>query len=262
MNNYRIIKDYINYYFRANTKYSVHSPFVFEFITKVLKRKTLKTGQIGNIENLRKQLLSSKEEINVLDFGAGSETTQTKIISVSKILKNSAKNKKYAALLYRIISYYKLQNILELGTSAGISSMYFASAFPEVNVITIEGCPETSRLAKENLKNLNYKNIKQITGNIDHVLPEIIRQEKKLDFVFFDGNHREEATLRYFEQCLPAINNESVFVFDDINWSEGMKNAWNKIKKHPSVKISIDLFFLGIVFFRKELSKEDFVIRF
>ena len=87
-------------------------------------------------------------------------------------------------------------------------------------------------------------------------------KEKKFDFIFFDANHREEATIRYFEQCLPSINNETIFVFDDINWSEGMKQAWSQIKNHPSVTTSIDLFFLGIIFFRKELSKEDFVIRF
>ena len=164
MNKYGFIKDYINYYFKAKTKYSVHSPFIFEFITNVLKHKNYKTGQINDIEILRKKLLTSKKEINVLDFGAGSETSQTKIISVNNIIKNSAKNKKYAALLYRIASYYKFKNILELGTSAGISSMYLASVSPEANITTIEGCPETSKLAEENFKNLNYKNIKQITG--------------------------------------------------------------------------------------------------
>jgi len=261
MNKYIIIKDYINYYFKAKTKYSVHSPFVFEFITKVLNLKAVKNERIINIENLRKTLLSSSKEINIFDLGAGSSNGKTQKYKVCDIAKNSAKSRKYARLLYRIVDHYKFNTILELGTSAGISSMYL-SAVPSVkSLTTIEGCPETAKLAEENFNKLDYKNIKQIIGNFDIVLPEILKQNK-FDFIFFDGNHREDATLRYFEQCLKAINNETVFVFDDINWSEGMKNAWKQIKKHPSVRISIDLFFLGIVFFRKELSKEDFVIRF
>ena len=116
-------------------------------------------------------------------------------------------------------------------------------------------------LQKRTLARSGLKNIQQRIGNIDDLLPEIIQQQT-FDCVFFDGNHTEEATNRYFELCLKSIKNESVFIFDDINWSDGMKNAWNNIKQHNSVRVTIDLFFMGIVFFRKELSKEDFVIRF
>jgi predicted O-methyltransferase YrrM len=262
MNKYRIIKDYLNYYFRAKTKHSIHSPFVFEFITKVLNQKTLRPEQFTRIEKLRKDMLVSSNEINVIDFGAGGVSTQTKVCKVSDIARNSAKSKKYAHLLCRIIAYYNLRNILELGTSAGISSMYIATASPEIKLTTIEGCPETARLAEEKFKSLQIKNIYQIIGNFDVVLPEVLKQENHFDCIFFDGNHREGSTIRYFEQSLPHIGSDSVFIFDDINWSEGMKLAWNNIKNHPSVTVTIDLFFIGIVFFRKELSKEDFVIRF
>jgi len=262
MNKYRFIKDYIKYYFRAKTKYSIHSPFVFEFITKVLEQKTLRNEQLTGIEKLRKDLLVSSNEINVIDFGAGAGSTQTKVRKVSDITRNSAKSKKYANLLYRIIAYYKLRNILELGTSAGISSMYMAAASHEIKLTTIEGCPETAKLAEENFKSLQIKNIHRIIGNFDIVLPDVLKQGNHFDCIFFDGNHKEDATIRYFEQSLPHISNDSIFIFDDINWSEGMKQAWNYIKKHSSVTVTIDLFFLGIVFFRKELSKEDFIIRY
>ena len=140
--------------------------------------------------------------------------------------------------------------------------MYLAAPSCVNRLVTIEGCPETAKLAEGNFKKINIKNIKQIIGNFDDVLPETLKQYSNPDFIFFDGNHTEEATLRYFRQCFPFISNESIFIFDDINWSQGMKNAWNKIKDHHSVKVTIDLFFIGIIFFRKELSKENFVIRF
>jgi predicted O-methyltransferase YrrM len=260
MNKNRFIRDYINYYFKAKTKYSIHSPFVFEFVTKVLNQKKVKNEKIDSIEKRRKELLYSPDVINVLDFGAGSNSIQTKQRKIKDIVKNSSKNRKFANLLYRIIDYYKLNNILELGTSAGISSMYMASSGH--NVFTIEGCTETAKLAEENFSKSGLKNIQLKIGNIDNLLPGILKNQQSFDCVFFDGNHTEEATNRYFEQCLRSVKNETVFIFDDINWSDGMKNAWHHIKQHESVRVTIDLFFLGIVFFRKELSKEDFLIRF
>jgi predicted O-methyltransferase YrrM len=259
MNRSRFIKDYIRYYFRAKTKYAIHSPFVFEFVTKVLNQKKVNNEQIENIEKIRRELLHSSKEINVVDFGAGSYSQQTNLRKVKEIVKSSSKSRKQANLLYRITNYYKLNDVMELGTSLGISSMYLATVGG--NVVTIEGCPETAMLAEENFTRLGFKNIQQRIGNIDNLLPEIVKQQT-FDCVFFDGNHTEEATIRYFELCLKSIMNESVFIFDDINWSEGMKKAWSNIRQHNSVSVTINLYFMGIVFFRKELSKEDFIIRF
>lgn len=84
----------------------------------------------------------------------------------------------------------------------------------------------------------------------------------KTDFVFFDGNHQYEPTLKYFNMCLDKVHSKSVFVFDDINWSEGMQRAWNEIKNHPKVTVTIDLFMMGLVFFDPDLSKQDFVLRY
>jgi predicted O-methyltransferase YrrM len=246
----------------AKTKYSIHSPFVFDFVTNVLEQKKVKNEQLNNIEKLRKELSSSKKEIEVHDFGAGSDFKKTNTKKISEIVRNSTKSRKYANLLYRIITHYKTQNILELGTSAGLTSMYLSAPTCVNNLFTVEGCPETAKLAEDNFKKLNIKNIKQIIGNFDNVLPDILKQYPNFDFIFFDGNHTKEATLRYFGQCLSFISNESIFVFDDINWSKGMKDAWNSIKEHNVTSVTIDLFFIGIVFFRKELSKENFVIRY
>ncbi|HOT88388.1 MAG TPA: class I SAM-dependent methyltransferase [Bacteroidales bacterium] len=261
MNKITIVKDYIRYYFKSKTKHAIHSPFVFEFVTNVLNQKKTQNKQLAQIETLRKELSLSDKKIEISDFGAGS-TTKRNIKSVGEIVLHSAKSKKYAHLLYRIIEYYQIGHILELGTSSGLTSMYLATAPSAKKVITIEGCPQIAKLAEENFKKLQIKNIIPIVGNFDIILSEILQKNPEIDFVFFDGNHTEEATLRYFNQCLPSISNNSIFIFDDINWSEGMKAAWEQIKQNPSVKVTIDLFFIGIVFFRKELSKEDFVIRY
>jgi len=129
-------------------------------------------------------------------------------------------------------------------------------------VITIEGCPETAALARENLDKLHIHNTELLTGNFDDLLPNILNNIEALDFVYVDGNHRKDATLNYFEWCLPKLSQNSIMIFDDIYWSKGMKDAWAQIKAHPEVSVSVDLFWIGLVFVKKGQVKEDFTIRY
>ncbi|NJO89982.1 MAG: class I SAM-dependent methyltransferase [Chloroflexia bacterium] len=118
------------------------------------------------------------------------------------------------------------------------------------------------KIANDHVSNISDKNIYFINKKFEDALPQLIENEGNFDFVFFDGNHSEKATIGYFEQCLTNINDRSIFVFDDIHWSKGMENAWNYIQTHPKTKVCIDLFQFGIIFFRNELTKQNYTIRF
>ena len=107
------------------------------------------------------------------------------------------------------------------------------------------------------------KNIQLVEGNFDHTLDQVLKSTTPFDFVFIDGNHRLEPTVRYFNQILPNLHANSIVVLDDIHWSKEMEQAWETIQQHPAVSLTIDLFFIGIVFFRAEQKeKEHFTIRF
>ncbi len=165
--------------------------------------------------------------------------------------------------MYRIVQYYKPQTIVELGTSLGITSAYIASAQRNSEVITIEGSKNVALIAGENFKTLGLQNIKLIQGNFDDTLPALLMQLKKIDLAFADGNHRKIPTLNYFHLFLKKVNDESILIFDDIYWSAEMEEAWKEIQQHPSVSLTIDLFFIGLVFFKKDFkAKQYFVIRF
>lgn len=260
MNKTAVLRNYLQYYFSAKTRYGIHSPFVFDFICNVLNKKT-NFREIGDIEAIRKELKKNKIQITTSDFGAGSNHCPENTRRVSDIAKKSLKSRKHASLFYRMIKYYNPGKIMELGTSLGITTCYLAKANPSAEIITIEGCDKIAGIAKENAAKLGLKNISFITGNFDALLDDVVRKQKP-NFIFFDGNHTREATIRYFETCLSCVKNNSIFVFDDINWSDGMKKTWEIIKKHNMVTVTIDLYFMGLVFFRKELSRENFVIRF
>jgi predicted O-methyltransferase YrrM len=255
---------YLGYHLTAsNSKgHGMHSPFVFDFIVHVLNDKT-GYSEYEKVEALRNQLLRDDAVLSVEDFGAGSTVTKTNQRKVSSIAKNAAKPAKYGQLLFRMVKYYQPASILELGTSLGITTAYLSLANPGARLVTIEGSKEIAAAAGKNFAGLKLDNIEPVSGKFDEKLPTVLSELSPVHFVFIDGNHRREATVKYFKQLLLHTVNESILVFDDIHWSRGMEEAWEEIKNDPSVTCSIDLFFLGIVFFRKEfMEKQHFRIRF
>jgi len=257
----RFILKYFDYLLTAKTRYEVHPPFLFDLVTKVFRDKKA-YSDYSVVEEIRNQLLTDKHYIKVNDLGAGSTYFNNPERRICDIAKTSSKYKKHVQLIYRIVRYLKPKNILELGTSFGITTSYMAIANPEARIVTLEGCPNISSVAQKNFNKINAGNIELVIGAFDDKLSDILKNKQNFDLLFIDGNHSKEPTIRYFEQLLPNINNDSIIIFDDIHWSEGMEEAWNYIKQHPDVTLSIDIFFMGIVFFKKELTKENFIIRY
>ncbi len=252
----KIALRFLRFYFSAKTKYDVHSPFVFEFTVEVLEDKR-SFYAFYDIEMLRKLLLRDKTKLRITDFGAGSTVAGQKERSIRNIARHSATDSFFCQVLFRIINLYKPSTILEMGTSLGISTLYQASAALNSQFITLEGDPNISKQAQKNLDRLEAEHVQLITGTFKKTLIPALKKIKKLDYVFIDGNHRLKPTIEYFEQCLEFAHENSIFVFDDIHWSEEMEAAWEKVKEHPEVTLSIDLFFCGVVFFKKSFKEKE-----
>jgi predicted O-methyltransferase YrrM len=261
---FQLAKKYFHYYFHAKNGrgHGVHSPFVFDFIIHVLNDKK-KYDCYDKIESLRKNLLVDNAEIEVKDFGAGSAVVPFKTRRIKDIARSSLKNKKYSQLLFRIAKYYEAKNIIELGTSLGITTCYLASSNPHVKVITLEGSESVAHIASKNFESAGLQNIDLIKGPFDKTISVVIEKIETVDLLFIDGNHRKKPTLEYFNLFLSKATNNSIFIFDDIHWSSEMEEAWYEIKQHPAVTLTIDLFFIGLVFFSSDFKvKQDFPIRF
>lgn len=254
---------YITYRLFAKHKkgHGIHSPFMFNLIKNVFNNKNIDTNLI-KVFNLHKKYLKSKEILEYDEIGAGSLYKPANNKYIGLTIKRSSINKKYGKLIYDLVRYFNPTNILEIGTSVGISTAYISQAAPNSNFTTIEGIKEKINVAKKLTKELNQVNIKFIHGDFDDSLKNVVLNYDKLDFVFFDGNHTKQSTINYFNICLHKTHNETVFVFDDIHWSKEMEEAWKHITKHETVRLSVDLFSLGLIFFKKELSYEQYVIKF
>ena len=263
-NTFQLAKKYLRYYASAsNSKgHGMHSPFVFSFILNVLNNGS-GFHEPAQVERLRKILLEDDRTITINDLGAGSRTRPTDSKKICEIARSALKSKRLALVLFRLAKFYKPATIIELGTSLGLTTSYFSKALPESNIITIEGSTEVAEVAKQNFFQLQCNNISLIKGNFDEVLPGVLEGLAAVDLAYIDGNHRYGPTINYFNQFLARSTEESILVFDDIHWSEEMERAWEEIKAHPAVQYTIDIFFLGFVFFRKEFRvKQNFTIRF
>lgn len=261
---FQLAGKYFRYYWHASSRkgHGVHSPFVFDFINKVLIDRSVDPF-FTDIENERERLLKDTSVIEVKDYGAGSAVIPHKNRIVKDVASSSLKNKKFGQLFYRMVKYYKPETIIDIGTSFGITTAYLAAAVPGSTVYTLEGSKNIAGIATKTFANLELKNVHLIEGNFDEQLPALLSTIGQVDFCLVDGNHSEYPTLQYFEWLLKKITSNSIIVFDDIHWSKGMEQAWLKIREHPHVSLSIDLFFAGIVFFKEEFKhKQHFVLRF
>jgi predicted O-methyltransferase YrrM len=260
----QLASKYISYLFIASNGkgHGTHSPFVFDFIKNVLNDKR-DFYAYSKIESIRKKLLADNTVLEVDDFGAGSVIGTTKKRSIQQIALNAAKPKKLGQLLFRVVNYYQPKHIIELGTSLGLSAAYLAEGNLNAQVTTMEGAKAIAKVAQRQFDILQLPNIKLVEGDFGITLQDVLQKMLVVDLVFIDGNHRKAATLDYFRQLLLKKNDTTILVFDDIHWSKEMEAAWKEIKEHPDVRLTIDLFFLGLVFFRKEFkTKQNFIIRF
>ena len=254
------IKSYLKFLWNSKNEHGVHSPFVFNLLTKCFYDKKSKPEYLI-LKKYRKSLLDNKKFIDVTDFGAGSKVFKSNRRQISKIASTAGISAKRAELLFRVTNYFQPKNILEIGTSLGLATSALALGNQKAKIITLEGCPQTATVAKNHLENFDCKNVDTIITEFENFLVSTNLQSTDYDLVYFDGNHSKKATLAYFDLLLTTVTNDSVWIFDDIHWSLEMEEAWNEIKNHPRVTVTIDTFQWGFVFFRYEQEKEHFVIR-
>ena len=260
-----IIKSYIKFLFHSKNEHGVHSPFVFDLVTKCFYDNT-KYPEYETLKSYRKSLLENKNTIEVTDFGAGSRVFKSNTREISKIAQTAGITPKNAELLFRIIRYFQPKSILEIGTSLGLATSALSLGNEKAKIITLEGCPNTQKQAQVQLQsrsfgtNSNFQNIEFINTEFSSYFKNLHLSPITHHLIYFDGNHSKKATLDYFEALLPTISNDSVWIFDDIHWSADMEDVWKIIKNHPKVSVTIDTFQWGIVFFRAEQKKEHFII--
>ncbi|MCH2023301.1 MAG: class I SAM-dependent methyltransferase [Saprospiraceae bacterium] len=249
---------FIKFYWRSETKHNIKSSFVVSLIENVFEDNRT-YYDFSALRRLRNILEQDNTKLKINDLGAGSKTIKNKERSIKSIVKSAVSPQWQCEFLFRLVHYLQPKNRLELGTSLGLSSLHQYIPLREAPFYTLEGCPSLAKTAKFNFKKLKAKNIELCVGDFSKTLPAVLEKIERLDYVFIDGNHQKSPTLSYFEQCLYYSHSDTIFVFDDIHWSADMESAWNDIKQHPKVKLTIDLFYMGLVFLSYDKEEKDHI---
>jgi predicted O-methyltransferase YrrM len=254
---------YLRYILLARHRigHGIHSPFVYDLVSRVFRNKT-DEKIVSEIERIRKKMLSDHRSVVVTDYGSGSVKGITNTKKVSAIAKKSSVSKKYGIFLSGMAAEFSGTEVIELGTSLGISTMYLASGCNEAAVRTMEGCQSLSQLARENFIEAGLTNITVTTGRFEEVLPGILSLKKSPGLVFIDGDHRKKPLVSYFSRISEVSDSKTVIIIDDIYHSREMAEAWEEIKSFRKVTVTIDIFRMGIVFFRQGINRQDFIIRY
>ena len=250
---------FLQFYWSAVTKYQLHSPFVFDLATAVVEDRRWYYA-FRDVELLREAMLASDMMLEVTDYGTGgsdtAESPRRYSASVRQIARKSSSTPDQGQGLFRLANWARPRAILELGTSLGIGTVYLASAARSARIVSLEGCPACAETAKKHAEMLGLYNIEVRPGPFEATLDPVLSQLQPLDFVFIDGNHRCEPTLRYFEQCLAAAHEKTVFVFDDMHGSPAMTQAWEQIRQHPRVTLTVDFFDLSVAFINPDFREK------
>lgn len=257
------ILSFLKYIFKAKSRHSIHSPFIYKLINEAINSKN-DANDYHEIEQSLKSIASNSRIIETTDFGkTGAKSDyELRFESIAHIYSNCSASSKNGRFLFRLVKLLKPLSIIELGTCVGASTAYIAKASPNSLVHTFEGCSVKSQVAESLFEKLQITNVNQHIGRFSDTLPPVISSLEKIDFAFIDGNHHYKPTLEYFNKLLNKSDQNTCMVFHDIHWSQGMEKAWHEISKHSAVQVSIDLYEFGIIFFNKELSKQNFVIRY
>ncbi|MEY3237305.1 MAG: hypothetical protein RI883_1406 [Bacteroidota bacterium] len=248
--------EYIKYRWNAKGRHGTHSPFVYDFVDQCMQIP-LDENFIKGREELFKSLKTDHRTITIEDFGVGSKKLSNQR-RISQIFRTSSSKGKYGDLLYQLSAFYKPKQILEFGTSLGIGTIHFSNGNSESNIITVEACQATRNEALENFKKLNCTNIESVHSTFNSFLNSY--SGEKFDIVFIDGHHDGDALKNYLEQLNPFTHNDTLFILDDIRWSNSMFEAWTELCASQDYHVTMDLFRMGIILKRTQQVKEHFVV--
>jgi predicted O-methyltransferase YrrM len=242
----------------AKKRHGVHSPLVYLLSDQVLD-SSRHFGVFDELEKIRASMICDEREIEVLDLGAGSRTSKGSNRKISNIAKVALAPRQQSQALFKLAAHFQPHSILELGTSLGLTTMYLASVNRKSRVTTIEGAPEVARVAQENFDKYQFPNIRLIQNSFDAALENL---SPGFDWIYIDGNHRLEPTLRYFERCKELLSPQGILILDDIYWSKEMTTAWEKACADGRFNLALDFYHFGVLIRDNRKEKEYFRLRF
>jgi predicted O-methyltransferase YrrM len=254
---FKFIIAYFKHQLTANNRHGTHSPFVYRLADEVIYDFSNKKVYEA-LEDQRKKLFNDDSDIEFTRLEEDNLLKKKNKQKVKILAKSVLMQPRLGQLIFRLAANNTPKQVLVLEANFGISAAYLAKACPQAKVIAVENCLASAAIANQVFEELKLNNIDLRVGNFK----EVLARNERLDLVYIDGKQTKASILNYFNWCLPQLHEQSLFICNDIHQNEEMKAAWNELKNHPQVTVTIDLFWLGLVYFRNGQAKEHFKLKF
>ena len=242
---------------RYRKGHGVHSPFAYNFITKVIDERAVYYCE-NDIELTRKKISYPDQSFFLpAENGQGEQR-----ISIHEIMKKIAIKPKNGALLLRMTNYFKPRNILQVGEAVGFSTLYLSSYSSDVQVLVLEEHAGRAALCRAVFEKHKANNIQLQEGPYYETLPVALADREQVDFVYLDFLNSTELNTYVIDQCLSHLHDQSVLVVSGIKTTKEKKEFWKHLCFRPEVSVTVDVYEFGIVFFNKKLHKRNYIVSF
>jgi len=224
--------------------YGVHSPFVFELITKVIEEKRA----YYCYESLRKIRWQLQQEERKIKIG-------NKEMSVKRALRQHCFSTSECELLFRLANYFQPAMIGVVGSGLGLVPLYLAAYSKTMQCVVFEPEQDIAQIAQ----NVIHKSVKASIDVIEKAFDTAhLPLAHPYDLIVWGKGIAEEFTVDVFEKILPHVAEQCVLVLSGINDSSKAKQTWQTICTHPRVTVTVDLCTLGIIYLHPNLNRKTY----
>lgn len=245
------------YWLKKEDRYSLQAPFIAALYQDLKTFLKDPSKQHQDLENVRHLLLNDHEVLEIEDYGEGSKKLKKqKFRKTSDITRHSTTGQKFSRIYQFFCSLTPALHVLELGTCVGINTLYLERAV-KGDLFSFEGAKALWLKAQQYRKG---QHTTYLLGDIREELPLHLQKRPIVDFALIDATHNYQGTTTYFKMLLPHLHEGSIIIIADIHWSKEMELAWNEIKIHQLVSLSLDFYECGVLFFKKGLAKSHYIL--
>jgi len=162
-------------------------------------------------------------------------------------------------LFFRLTNFFRPDNILEIGTSWGISTLYLRLAGRQSEITVVEPLPEIHDFCREPfLPRLERRPI-SFGKNMLRFSWTIFRQTPETMYIVV--NRLPKPYYRALPDLLaPVLDMHALLIIDGIRSNSEVKSWWEKLVKDERVRVTVDMKNVGLVCCDPKLNKQDYQV--
>ena len=251
---FRIIRRII-YLKRARHRrgHGIHSPFLFRLITEVVENKR-KLPEYKIFKDLKENAMTILEDSSEISLSAVYHQFNLPPANPHRLYRKVEMPLRYAKVVFRLLREFKPFSVINYGPTLGANLALLAMANKESLVYQYINDTAYEQISNDLLKYLTITNVRFFN--------ESSVPSDDPAFLIINYPYNPAVSHEVVQKRLDLQGDDDVMIIRGIHESKAMEAIWKETIASESVRVSLDLFEIGIALFRKGLQKENFIQRF